>query len=419
MANKVFTINNTMGNNQGLSLKNDFSSTFPEKRHSKLWLFMIGGSAAGILSPLSRFFISMVSKDVVVPIFIDYQCHSQSTSIAISDIAKYEEFCRLTCTKSKISQPFFFIEDSIQSLKTITRFNSILNLINDEDEVFIAFSAHSDYGVSVANEISRMCCERLPHISLKYGIFLPYHTFCTNDDTADVLKEIKNEEKHTRLCRNLENINTALGSVSTKFVVGLTELSIIKESEFQRNPFNIVQLIMSFAIAAMPDQKNGWFEYSIQSTGDFVKPNEVIRDDNFRRFLIEYDFTYLAFSFLLNQGSLPIELKNGDALNDFIVSYLKKNHDDILSLGDITVHRSNRMLLRKDENLNSTSLNRAFTHKKIFGTKSYSVNELKDYLTSHIQQNKIFNSNMAIHETLVSIQIFIRENFEQISEFYY
>lgn len=420
MANKVFTLDNTaMGNNQDLFLKNDFSSTSPEINHPKLWLFMIGGSAAGVITPLSRFFISMVSKDVVIPIFIDYKCHSQTTSDAISDIAQHEEFCKLICTKSIISQPFFFIEDSIQTLKALTRFKSILNLIKDEDEIFIAFSAHSDYGVSVATEISRVSRERLPQIALKYGIFLPYQTFCTNADTADVLNAIKNDERRTKLNRNLGFINNELDNTSTKFVVGLTEPSIIKESEYQRNPFNIVQLIMSFAIASLPNLENGWFEYSIQAIGDCVKPGDVISDENFRRLLVEYDFTYLAFRFLLNQGALPIELCNGEAVTDSVVSYLKNSTYDILSLGDMTTHRSNRMLLRKSKNLNYMLLNNAFSHKTIFGKKSYTVNMLSGELTNHIRHNMIFNPNMAVHETIASIKKFIVERFETISKLYY
>lgn len=128
MASKVFVINNSPVGDSNIDKKwqSDLLPILEHKHPSKLWLFMIGGSAAGIITPLSRFFMSMVSTDVIVPIFIDNQCHSDNTSSAILDIARYEEFCRLTCIKSKISPPFLFIENSIQSLKVLRRFQSIV-----------------------------------------------------------------------------------------------------------------------------------------------------------------------------------------------------------------------------------------------------------------------------------------------------
>lgn len=421
MASKLLLTDEAMaiGKEEWASSLNEFEPVLGRKKSSKLWLFMIGGSASGIITPLSRFFISKLAKEIVVPVFIDNQCHSHSTSAAITDIARYEEYCRLTGEKSKISQPFLFIEDSIQSLTVLERFQSIVNHINRDDEVFFAFSAQSKFSISVAKEIAELCNNKIRCTALKCGIFLPYLTFYTNEDAVDVLRDKKNEYDSSLLNHNLETINRELDYFSAKFIVGLSDRTIVKEATYQKNPFNIVQLIMAYAIVSLRQQEVGWFEYGIQSTGDFVVPHDIIRDDNFRNLLIMYDFTNLAFQFLLCHNSLPKELKEDNALTDIVTSYLKTSSDDIQSLGDITVHRSNRMLLRKDENLNSTSLNRAFTHKRIFGTKSYSVNELTHYLTGHIQQNKIFNSNMAIHETFISIQIFIKENFDTISCLYY
>lgn len=420
MASKLLLTDEVMaiGKEEWASSLNEFEPVLGRKKSSKLWLFMIGGSASGIITPLSRFFISQLAKEIVVPVFIDNQCHSHSTSAAITDIARYEEYCRLTGEKSKISQPFLFIENSIQSLKARERFQSILNHIKEDDEVFVAFSAHSNFSVSIATGIAHLCKDKIVRTALKCGIFMPYLTFSTNDDVSDVLKEINEVRESNLLEKNLALIDGDSDYFSAKFIVGLSRPSIVKEACYQKNPFNLVQLIMAYAIVSLPNQ-SGWFEYVIQSDEDFVVPRDVIRDDSFRQLLIKYDFTNLAFHFLLHHKSLPKELNENNALTDIVTSYLKTSSDGIQSLGDITVHRSNRMLLRKDENLNSISLNRAFTHKRIFGTKPYSVNELKDYLTSHIQQNKIFNSNMAIHETLVSTHIFIRENFKQISELYY
>lgn len=421
MASKVFVIDDSQmkRSERDTAWHNGSYPILGPKKPSKLWIFMIGGSASGIITPLSRFFISHVLKEVIVPVFIDNQCHSNNTSSAISDIARYEDYCRLTCIKSKISQPFFFIEDSMQSLKALEKFQSIVNHVNGEDEVFVAFSAQSKFSVSVAKGIAELCSKKIRRTALKCGIFLPYLTFYTNEDTADVLEEIKKEEESNSLEKNLEIIDKEQDYFSAKFIVGLPKPSITKKATYQKNPFNLVQLIMAYAIVSLPSQESGWFEYGIQSDADFVVPHDVIRDDNFRKLLIKYDFTNLAFQFLLHHNSLPKELNEDNALTNIVTSHLKTSSDDIQSLGDITVHRGNRMLLRKDKNLNSTSLNKAFTHKRIFGTKSYSVNELTHYLTGHIQQNKIINSNTAIHETFVSIQIFIKENFDTISYLYY
>lgn len=421
MASKIFILNESLhrDSNSDIKCNSELTPILTNNKPSKLWLFMIGGSAAGIITPLSRFFISMVSKDVVVPIFIDDKCHSNTTSSAISEIAMYEDYCRMICTKSRISQPFFFVEDSITSLKELGRFRSIVCNINENDEVFVVFSAHSNFSISVVREIAQKVGDQNKKIAISCGLFLPYLTFYTNEDTVDVLNEIKEDQKSYSLKTNLDIINSGFNCIPTKFIIGLSNPSIVKETEYQKNPFNIVQLIMAFASVSMPKQDGGYFNYCVASKGDYLTPNDVIKDTYFRALLITFDFLNLAFKFLMNQKALPTKLMEDRSLLESISSFLHTNSDAIISLGDITVHRNNRMLLRKDIYLNSTYLNKAFRNKTIFGFKPYSVKKLTEELTRHINYNMVFNPNMALHETLSSIKIFIKQNFDKISNLYF
>ncbi len=422
MASNVFCLQDKEGYNRSdskLKISNDYNPIVNYVGPSKIWLFMIGGSAAGIITPLARFFMPKVKKDIIVPVFIDSQCHSDITATSISDIARYEEFCRLCCIKSKISQPFLFIEDKTKDLLSLNRFNTIIDCISKNDEIFVAFSVHSDYNVTTALEITRLCSSKIDPKNIRYGIFLPYLTMYTNENVADVLKEITNQQRADSVKRNLAIIESKTDRCSTKFILGLSDKCIIKEANYQKNPFNIVQLVMSFAIVSSTSDSGGYMYYSTSETKDFLTPSDVIQDITFRELLIQQDFTQLAFSFLVYHKLLPRKLYNDNDLRDSIYSYLKIGTDSIQALGDITVHRNNRMLLRNNPNLNTIQLNRIFKCKSLFGVRSYSVNKMANELMQYMNCNMAFNSNMAAHETLCSIHRFTNEHYEDISKLYY
>lgn len=406
---------NARDGDSGISFSSNYLST--PTRPSRLWIFMIGGSAAGIILPLSRFFISSVAEDVVVPIFIDSQCHSSQTSSAISDIAGYEDFCRLTCNKSRITQPFFFLEDSHESLFSLPVFRSIINHVSDGDKVFIAFSAHSTYSTVTATEIAKQCSEHIDASNIKYGVFLPYLTFSTNDAAFDVLSEIKNDQIEVDLKSNLKTLHEASDRKSSKFIIGLSEKTISKKSNYQKNPFNIVQLLMSYSIVA--DNHGEYLNYAVSSLHDYLTPEDLISDKTFRDNLITVDFSNLALEFLMEHDALPLQLMGDQELIKSIVSFSRTGSKMLLSLGDKTIHRSVRMLFRKKPKLNSQQLNEVFSYKSNFGMKPYSQKRLAQELMGNLDSRQIYNPNMAANALLESIDAFTRENFSHISEQYY
>ena len=413
MASKLLTLDNPTDfsdNNGGFP--------FQKKKSSKLWLFMIGSSAAGIIKPLSRYFISGVSKDVIVPIFIDCNSNSATTSSAVEDIGSYETFCRLTCQKSKIAPPFLFIENSVDTLFSVERFRDIMGLISENDEIFIAFSAHSEFNVSVAIKIGNTYGLKNFTNNIKYGIFLPYFTFYSNEEIGSVVEEIKNQQTNEILNQNINFINTHSES-SSKFFIGLSDKSIINKDDFKRNPFNIVQLIVASSIVE-PICTNGLsWTYNIPLKEYFLTPGDLRQDEAFRNTLLTQDFLQLAYSFLDEKGFMPTELKKDLDLSKKISSYLETNSNLILSLGDITMHAKNRMLLRLDKNLNSNDLNNAFYNPNIFGRKRYSSMKFAKKLKQYMDTNMNYNSNIVAYEVIKSIRKFIKVHFEEIQALYH
>lgn len=388
------------------------------KSTSKIWLFMVGSSAAGIIPPLSRYFISNIFQDLIVPIFIDCKIHSVVTSSSIEDIDLYNEYCRITCQKSKISPPLFFIESKLDDLLFLKQFQSIIDLITLKDKVFISFSAHSEQNVSLALKIGELCKKQTKTSHISYGIFLPYLTFYTNDNIGEFLTELKNRKSLQYLNQNLEIINRATSS-SNKFFIGLSEKAIVNEADIQRNPLNIVQLIMAFAVTYLGREDVESLSYNIPYKNDFLTPTDVVQDVEFRNLIIFHDFLHLAFSFLNNRNFLPPRLQEDKELRRALTSYLKTGTDIILSLGDETVNKNNRMLVRKDKNLSEEKLNKVFTYTGLFGRKNYSEEMLSKMLLQDIEQNFLYNSNMSAHEILKSINRFIEERFSEISNLYY
>lgn len=401
----------------------DWSCSFnnnSSEHTGRLWIFMIGGASSSIIAPLIRYFVSEIQSNVIVPVFIDHECHSHSTSKAISEISIYEEYCRLSCNKSKIAKPFLFIEKSYETLSKVDRYTDIIRQISGQDEVFIAFSAHSDRNVSIALGIGKACINRISSLHINYGIFLPHLIFATNEDTVTVLENIRNFRQKQILYQNLKNISINTEDLSTKFVIGLSHKIIVKESTYQKNPFNIVSLIMAYVVATSFKQKGGYMEYGIFNTfQDFLIPSDLVREPSFRDLLIKQDFIRLSFDFLRKNGCLPKILEEDNNTLSAISDYIKSRSDSILSLGDITIHTDNCMFLRKTKIYDFVNLNVNFKKRTLLGPKPYSIRNLTDNLTKHQDRNMIINSNMAFHELLGSINHFINENFESISKLYY
>lgn len=386
---------------------------------NKLILFMIGGSAASIYSPLLRFFLSGVRNDDILPIFIDRTFHSSSTSSAIEEIANYEEFCRLTLTRSVSTEPLLFVEENIDYILGNETLKQVLASIRNPDKIFICTSVHSAFNTDIAIQLGAILKSQTKTSNISYGFFLPYLQFKTNDKLSTILFPENDENCNATININLKNIWTSISKDSPTFIVGLSHKSIVKKSDYQINPFNLVHLIMAYAVSTSSNKQGGWYEYGVQHTNSFLSPKDIIQSDDFRNNLIIQDFSSLVFNFMMKENYLPEQLGKDNKLRDLLQNYLNATSQLVLSLGDATSNTEICMYLRDMKILNTIDINLNFKKKTIFKDRELSKKELCNEIYKYIDTSKIVNSNIAANQVILAIDTFIKENFGKIAKYYF
>lgn len=412
---KVF-LNNDMDDNQNWTGNHSYIKDIIDR---KLILFMVGGSAASIYSPLLRFFLSGITADYILPIFIDRKFHSSSTSSAIEEIANYEEFCRLSLTKSVSTEPLLFVEENVDEILENDALKQVLTSITTTDKLFICTSVHSAFNTEIVIQLGGILKSITNSNNIGYGFFLPYLKFATNDKLSSILFPENDEERNTTLNINLRKVWSAISQESPTFIVGLSHKSIVPKSDYQINPFNIVHLIMAYAVSSSSNKQGGWYEYGVQQTNSFLSPKDIIQSDDFRNSLIIQDFSSLVYDFMMRENCLPEELKKDRKLIDLLQKYLNATSQLVLSLGDATLNPEICMLLRNKECLYTTDINLNFRKKTFFGERKMSKKELHHEIYKYIDTSKIVNSNMAANQILFAIQMLITDKFETISSLYF
>jgi len=277
----ILQINNESQSEFNSAWNNPLSGSIPSnkvvvKDESKLILFMIGGSAVSIDSPLLRLFLKEVSNNYIVPIFIDRKFHSVSTSTAIEEIANYEEFCRLSLTESSSTEPLLFVDDSIKDILHNEVLTRIIGSLRDEDNVFICTSIHSEFNTNFILQLWQVLALHISPNKISYGFFLPYLQFATNDKLTSLIHPDKEKHEMMILNSNLEKVENEIHKDSSKFIVGLSKKSIVRKTSFQCNPFNIVHLLMAYAAASSSKCSGGWLYYTIEDKV-FLTPKDIIK----------------------------------------------------------------------------------------------------------------------------------------------
>lgn len=398
---------------------------FIEETKPTLWLFLVGGSAAAILNPLIRYFNKQLQNEyeLVVPVLIDRECHSAHTSAAIKVVAQYEHYSKITCGKTNFALPYLFIEDSPAAVMS-TKLQELLNAISAKDLVFVSGSIHSTFNTQVLLQIGRHLSPYIPAQKINYGIVLPHLAFATNDSAIDVFK-VRRRTEQEDLASQLESLEKNTDKASLKFVIGLSSKSLVDENDYQINPMNLVHLVLAYAISMPPTTDEGWMYYTYQSFSgtkpyDILKPEDFIKNPSFRESLIRQDFLYQSLIFLSSTGRLPALLSNDKAILDCIISFLKYGVDNVLQLGDRTIHREAGMYLRNPNELNVAQLNFNFKGNGIFCRHTkMSKNSFAKELLKHVNSAHLVNSSMAAHETIRSINSFIDNNFATIAKLYF
>ncbi len=422
MSSMILQINNESQSEFNSDWNNPFSGSIPSnklvvKDESKLILFMIGGSAASIYSPLLRLFLKEVSNNHIVPIFIDRKFHSASTSIAIEEIANYEEFCKLSLTESSSTEPLLFVDDSIEDILHNEVLKRIIESIRDEDNVFICTSIHSEFNTNLILQLWQVLALHISPNKIRYGFFLPYLQFATNDKLTSLIHPDKEKREMMILNSNLEKVENEIHKDSSKFIVGLSKKSIVRKTSFQCNPFNIVHLLMAYAAASSEKYSGGWLYYTIEDK-IFLSPTDIVRSEDFRKSLIIQDFSYLLYDFLIKGQYLPHELSVDNKLNNFIYRYLIATSNLVSSLGDATSNGEVCMYLRNRNIINTADLNRNFRKRVIFWSQLFSKEDLIRDIYRFVDSSKIVNSNMAANQILLAINSFVLYKYPEISNLY-
>lgn len=418
----ILQINNESQSELNSDWSSPFSGSIPSnklvvKDENKLILFMIGGSAASIYSPLLRLFLKEVPNNYIVPIFIDRKFHSASTSIAIEEIANYEEFCRLSLTESSSTEPLLFVDDSIEDILRNEVLKRIIGSIRDEDNVFVCTSIHSEFNTNFILQLWQVLALHISPNKISYGFFLPYLQFATNDKLTSLIHPDKEKREMMILNSNLEKVENKIHKDSSKFIVGLSKKSIVRKTSFQCNPFNIVHLLMAYAAASSGKYSGGWLYYTIENK-EFLTPKDVIRSEDFRKSLIIQDFSYLLYDFLTKGEYLPYELKADNKLNNLIHRYLIATSNLVSSLGDATSNSEVCMYLRNRNIINTADVNRNFRRRIIFWSHLFSKEDLKREIYRFVDSSRIVNSNMAANQILLAINSFILHKYQEISYLY-
>lgn len=421
MSSMILQINNESQSEFNSVWNNPFSGSIPSnklvvKDESKLILFMIGGSAASIYSPLLRFFLKEVSNSYIVPIFIDRKFYSASTSSAIEEIANYEEFCRLSLTESSSTERLLFVDDSIEGILHNEVFKRVIGSIRDEDNVFICTSIHSEFNTNFILQLWQILALRISPNKISYGFFLPYLQFPTNDKLTSLIYPDKEKHELMILNSNLEKVENEILKDSSKFIVGLSKKSIVKKTSFQCNPFNIVHLLMSYVAASSEKYSGGWLYYTIEHR-IFLTPKDIIQSEEFRKSLIIQDFSYLLYDFLIKGQYLPHELRVDNKLNNLIHRHLIATSNLISSLGDATSNGEVCMYLRNRNIINTADVNCNF-RRNIFWSQLFSKEDLKRDIYRFVDSSKIVNSNMAANQILLAINSFVLHEYPKISNLY-
>ena len=422
MSSMILQINNESQSEFNSDWNNPFSGSISSnklvvKDERKLILFMIGGSAASIYSPLLRLFLKEVPNNYIVPIFIDRKFHSVSTSSAIEEIANYEEFCRLSLTESSSTEPLLFVDDSIEDILRNEVLKRIIVSIRDDDNIFICTSIHSEFNTNLIMKLWQVLARHISPKKISYGFFLPYLQFATNDKLTSLIHPDKEKQEKIILNSNLEKVENEIHKDSSKFIVGLSQKSIVRKTSFQCNPFNIVHLLMAYAAASSEKYSGGWLYYTIEDK-IFLTPRDIIQSENFRKSLIIQDFSYLLYDFLIKGQYLPHELSADNKLNSLIHRYLITTSNLVSSLGDATSNGEVCMYLRNRNIINTADPNRNFRKRIIFWSQLFSKEDLIRDIYRFVDSSKIVNSNMAANQILLAINSFVLHKYPEISNLY-
>lgn len=415
---KVFKINTNEASQtqEGWSSTNSMSNNLlPSNSPKHLFLFMIGGSGASVIEPLLYYFESAIydAGYKIIPVFIDRHFHSEIISRSINTIKNYQVHCAYTAANMITHNTYLFIDDD-SLFNENCNLNKILSKIKPNDIVAFAYSVCSSNQENI--KVKKQIIEALPLSDIKILnlTFLPYFNIQFDDDEFLESKEAGSFVEFID-----SNNNATLLPNEQYFYAGLPKLSAYTRSKYQRNPFNAVSLILSYALSTFVSKEskgNGFYHYTIE-----IKPtynlDDLVPNSLLRQSVIKYDFKTICWNIICkNKALLPYGIES--EIPDQMTMYFDTASQLIRQLQDKTIHKELQIDFRKQYDFDQ--IWKEFTRTKygIIKRKHNESSFIKDLL-SHAKINVMNTPNMVIHRTLQSIDVFINEHWTEIDNLYY
>lgn len=414
----------SLNTSQGWKSKDpSFGMESPLRVRKNLYLFMIGGTGASVIEPLLYYFEGCVKSAgyTIVPIFIDREFNSEIVSRSILSIKNYQTYCAYTASNLFVANPYLFVDDN-SLLSNDSNLGLIINKICSNDTVAFAFS------VSSTNKHNRrvrqliMEAISLSEVRIFNLVFLPY--FILQFGGREFLDSEKyNEEREFLISKdftafNLKSLHPQFGNEHF-FYAGLPTPSLYTKSDYQKNPFNVVSLIQSYVLSSFLSKEmegNNTYEFGIS-----IKPiynlNELIPNSSLRETVISFDFKSLCWSHVSQSDALTHYGISHEVM-DQITMFYESASSLIKQLQDKTVHRDLQIVIRRSFNFSSVWKEFVRIDYGIVKRKHSKSSWVKDLL-SYIQTDAMVTPNMVIHETLKSIDTYIKEHWIEIENLYY
>lgn len=394
--------------------KTSFVTELPDAiippKQKYVYLFMIGGSGASIISPFIYFFYQAASRCdyIVKPIFVERNFDSEIVSNAINTIGEFRKICQFKLCESKIGHPYFFYEKNLDCLEKNNVFLDICSGISETDKAYISFSVYNNENIRVKDYIVK-CIRKQSEAEIHCSLFLPYFRLLGQTE-ASVQNQIANNLRASGQLENKEYMT----------IIGLPALSVYERAAYQCNPFNMVSLISASnllrSMQSSPNDANGIYEYSINFQ-DVLYVKDIIGDKQFRDGLIYADMRCLLWSYLRKINNQTIE-QISDVRYRFIDLFLGKASQMLSDLCDMTYHNAMAIRFRK-RIFDTSSLNLLFNDSGFFKIRRMSEKDFSLYFDSLINPESTVNENMIISQVLLSIDKLITGNFEDIQSLYY
>lgn len=388
-----------------------FSSNKCDKN---IFLFMIGGSGASVLEPIIYFFKKQIEevKYKLVPIFIDRKFHSEIVSRSIRNIKKHKIYNTYSCESSDnfINNPFFFVDNG-NLLNSKNNLSKIIDRIQDDDIIAFSYSIYNKENISVKRSIAE-------HIRVKTNakifnmVFLTYFTLNFDDDNF-----FKNSEKSIEI--NLQMSNPSLPREYSCYV-GLPNKGNYKESIYQRNPFNIVSLVLSFALVSFlseeTEETNATYCYSFPSK-DKYNLVDLGMGILLRQTIISLDFRDICWKLICQeQDNLELVNKIDSHTLNIITSYFNDAHSMLRQLSDRFVNKEFHLYIRNQKDYDFDKIWKYFKNQILI---PYTRKTFARALLKYTDYSLITTPNMIVFEVLHSINKFIKDNYTKIDRMYY